>query len=111
MACALPDETKYPEMSNLVKKVQTHHHATTCRKKKGAACSLIRSEKIDETVVKYSKKRIDKVLSYIITVSDLSDVTLSEILKECRVTEEQYNNALGFAEKRSLYYINGNYVK
>ena len=35
ITCALPDETKYPEMSNLVKKVQTHHHATTCRKKKG----------------------------------------------------------------------------
>ena len=35
---ALPDETKYPEMSNLVKKVQTHHHTTTCRKKKGVAC-------------------------------------------------------------------------
>ena len=28
--CALSDETKYPEMSNLVKKVQTHHHTTTC---------------------------------------------------------------------------------
>ena len=34
ITCALPDETKYPEMSNLVKKVQTHHHTTTCRKKK-----------------------------------------------------------------------------
>ena len=30
--CDLPDETKYPGMSNLVKKVQTHHHITTCRK-------------------------------------------------------------------------------
>ena len=32
--CVLPDETKYPEISNLLKKVQTHHHTTTCRKKK-----------------------------------------------------------------------------
>ena len=31
--CALPDATKYPEISNLVKKVQTHHHTTTCTKK------------------------------------------------------------------------------
>ena len=33
ITCALPDETKYPEMSDLVKKVETHHHTTTCRKK------------------------------------------------------------------------------
>ena len=37
ITCALPDATKYPEMSNLVKKVQTHHHTATCRKKKGVA--------------------------------------------------------------------------
>ena len=38
ITCALPDETKYPEISNLVKKVQTHHNATTFRKKKGVMC-------------------------------------------------------------------------
>ena len=36
--CALPDETPYPEMSNLVKRMQFHHHTTTCKKKKGVAC-------------------------------------------------------------------------
>ena len=29
ITCALPDETKYPEISNLVKKVQTQHHTNT----------------------------------------------------------------------------------
>ena len=100
-------------MSNLVKKVQTHHHTTTCRKKKGIACRLnapwplsnktriIRSEeKIDETIVNQSKKLIEKVLSYIVTISDLSDVTLSQILEECGVTAEQYDNALGCVEKK-----------
>ena len=65
ITCALPDETKYPEMSNLVKKVQTHHHTTTCRKKKGVTCRfnapwtptdktriVCSEEKIDETIVK-----------------------------------------------------------
>ena len=65
ITCALPDETKFPEMSNLVKKLQTHHHTITCRKKKGVACRfnapwapsdktrIVRSEeKIDETIVK-----------------------------------------------------------
>ena len=31
---SLPNEKKYPERSNLVKKLQTHHRTTTCRKKK-----------------------------------------------------------------------------
>ena len=37
ITCALPDDRKYPELSNLVKKVKTHCHTTTCRKKKGIA--------------------------------------------------------------------------
>ena len=111
---AVPDETKYPEMSNLVKKVQTHHHTTTCWKKKGVTCRfnahwaptdktrIVRSEeKIDENIVKQSSKRIDKVLSYFVTISDLSDVTLSEILEECGVTPEQYDNALWCVEKNA----------
>ena len=35
ITCALPDEEKYPEMNKLVRKVHTHHHITTCRKKRG----------------------------------------------------------------------------
>ena len=35
--CALPVETKYSEMNNLVKKVHSCHYTTTCRKKKGVA--------------------------------------------------------------------------
>ena len=27
-----------PEMNKLVRKVQTHHHTTTCRKKNGVTC-------------------------------------------------------------------------
>ena len=59
-------------MSNLVKNVQTHHHTTTCGKKKGVACRfnapwapsdkarIVRSEeKIDETIIKQSKKLTD----------------------------------------------------
>ena len=98
---------------NLVKKVQTHHHTTTCREKKGVACRfdapwapsyetrIVCSErKIDETVVNQSIKLIDKVLSYVITISDLSDVTLSEILEECGVTAEHYGNTLRCIEKK-----------
>ena len=53
-----------------------------------------------KTIVSQSKKLIEKVLSYIVTISDLSDVTLSQILEECGVTTEQYDSALGCVEKK-----------
>ena len=67
---------------------------------------IVRSEeKIDETIVRQSKKLIVKVISYIAIISDPSDVTLSEILEECGVTAEQYGNASGCVEKKvSLLY-------
>ena len=74
--CALPNETKYPEISKLINKVQTHHHTTPCRNKNGVACRfnaqwvpsdetrIVCSEvNIDETKVKQSKKVIEKVFS------------------------------------------------
>ena len=117
ITCALPDATKYPEMSNFVKKVQPHYDSTTCRKIKEVVCRfnapwapsnktrIIRfEEKIDETIVNQSKKLIEKVLSYVVTIRDLSDVTLSQILEKCGVTAEQYDVALGCMEKRSILY-------
>ena len=41
---ALLDDVKYPEISNLLKKVQTQHHTTTCGKEKGVASSLMKLE-------------------------------------------------------------------
>ena len=92
-------------MSNLVKKVQTLHHTTTCRKKKYLACRfnshwtpsdkirIVRFEqKNDKIIIKQSKKLTEKVLSYIVTKILLQ--------KECVVTAEQYNNALGCVEKQ-----------
>ena len=90
-------------MSDLVKKVQIHYHTTTCRKKKGVACRfngpwapsyktriVSCEEKIDETIVKYSEKPINKVLDIII-ISDLSDVTRN--FGRVWSSEEHYDNA------------------
>ena len=79
------------------------HHKTTCRKKKGVVCRfnapwapsgkyrIVHSEeKIDEAKVKHSKIFIDKVLSYIVTINDLSDVTLWEHLEAFGAIAEQY---------------------
>ena len=83
--CALPDKEKYSEMNKLVRKQQTHHDATTGRKKKGVTCRftapwtpsmetrIVRSEEnIDEMKVTSSRKLIEKVLSYIVKTQDLS---------------------------------------
>ena len=87
--CALPDEEKYPEMSKLVRKVQTHHHATTFRKKKvvtwrfnalwtpSMETRIVRCEENkDEMKVKSSKVLIKKVLSFIVKI-DISLISHS----------------------------------
>ena len=56
-------------------------------------------EKIDKNIVNQNKKLIEKVFSYIVTISDLSDVMLSEILEERGVTAEQYDSAIECVEK------------
>ena len=72
-------------MGNLIKKVRTHHHTTTCRKKKSAVSQFktpwAPSDKriVDEAIVNQSKKLTNKVLSYVVTLCDLSDVTQSEL--------------------------------
>ena len=120
ITCALPDEEKYPEMNKLVRKVQTHHHTTTCRKKKGfnapwtpsMETRIVRCEgNIDEMKVKSSKKLTEKVLSYIVKLDDLLHVIQSGSLGKCGVTEEQYNSALSCLEKKVSVYINKNHVK
>ena len=57
-------------------------------------------EKIDKTILKYSKKLIKKVLSFVVTMNDMSDVPLSEILEESGVTAEHCDYALGCVEKK-----------
>ena len=81
--------------------MQTHHHTTTCRKKKGVMCRfkapwtpsnehrIVRSEEnMDEAKVNQSEKLIYKVLCYIVTLDDLPDIASSEILEKSGVTEK-----------------------
>ena len=100
--------------------MQTHRYTTTCRKKESIECRFNNpwalsdknrivppKEKIDETTVKQSKNLIDKVLSYVITISDLSYILLSEILEGCGVIAETYYNrtCIGMCGKKSFYII------
>lgn len=61
ITCALRDETKYPEINKLVKKVQTFHHTTTCRKQKGVACRFNAPwAPSDETRIVHSEENMDE---------------------------------------------------
>ena len=113
ITCSLPDEEQYPELFSLVKAVQTHHHKSSCRKKKGVTCRfnapwppsentrIIRGDQdLDKRVVQESKKILDKVLLQITQIDNLSDVTVGEILDMCDITEEQYDEALQNMQKK-----------
>ena len=57
-------------------------------------------EKLDETKEKQRGNFNNKVYSYVITISNLYYVTLSETLEEYEVTAEQYDIGLGRVEKK-----------
>ena len=78
MTFAVPGKAKYPETRDLVKKVQTYHYVSTCRKKKGVICRFNTLQvPSDETRIVHFKENIDE----------------TEV-KQSKVTEEQYGKAL-----------------
>ena len=63
ITCVLSDETKYPELSNSAKKLQTHHHMTTWKKKKGVVCRFNAPwEPSDKTRKVCSEEKTDEII-------------------------------------------------
>jgi hypothetical protein len=110
ITCSLPDKEKQPEMHQLVSTLQTHHHTTTCRKKKGVICRfnapwppteetiISRAPPVKETEkakhkIKRSKEIVNKVLAAFQGM-DLDSVCLTQVLDEANVTATQYMTAL-----------------
>ena len=113
ITCSLPDKVEHPELNSLVNKVQTHHHTTTCRKKKGVTCRfkapwppsektvIVRGEQDkDETKLSENRKILDKVLCQIVQIDDLSNVTTKDVLEMCEVSETDYYDALEYVQKK-----------
>ena len=86
--CSRPDGRKYPEISHLIRKVQTHHHTTTFRRRNDARCIfnapwppslktrvVWSEENLNKAKVRESKRLAEKVLSYIVTMNSRSDAT------------------------------------
>ena len=113
ISCSLPDKDLYPELSSLVKEVQTHHHTKSCRKKKGVTCRfnapwppsdktlIIRGgNELDKNLVTKSKKTLDKVLMQLTQINELDAITLHEVLDMCNVSEKQYYEAVKNIQKK-----------
>ena len=103
ISTALPDKEKYPDFHALVKKVQTHHHTQTCKKKKGKLCrfdapwpvtkkTVITRANTDKDLLKKAKCVVEKVCSLLSTMTeeDLSKHTIEEVLSMAKVSEDDY---------------------
>ena len=114
ITCSLPDENTEPELHELVTSRLSHKHTFTCRKKKGVRCRfnapwppskttrIIRGENLSREEVKKSKRVVDKVLHEITSMQyGLNDVILEDILDFCRISEEEYENAMDTMQRNT----------
>ena len=114
ITCSLPDAAEHPELNGLIKKVQTHHHTTTCWKEKGVKCRfnapwppsektlIVRGQreiKINAFKLKQSKKILGKVLESVGQIDDISNITQAELLNISGVSKKTYRNALQYVQK------------
>jgi hypothetical protein len=101
VTCALPNENDHPEFYSLVKKVQTHHHTSTCKKKKGKLCrfdapwpptekTIISRSNPDRDSQKHAKDIINKVCSVLVkmTEQDLRNHMLDDVLAMANVSRK-----------------------
>merc|ERR1712224_450322 len=92
--------------------VQTHHHTTTCRKRKGVRCRfyapwpptettvISRNEGVDKEQWTKSKQVLDKVLDKLTGANNLQELELSKVLESCEVSQTEYENALLLSERK-----------
>ena len=105
ITCSLPDSNLYPELHQVVKTVQTHHHTTTCSKKQGTRCRfnapwppsdrtmIVRGSDFSKEKQEKSRLILDEVLCGL-NRPDLSDLTVEDLLHECNLSLVEYENAL-----------------
>ena len=112
----MPDENEYPDFNELVKRVQSHHHTQSCRKKKGVNCrfyfpcppstqTLISRSNVNAKKLRKARRIVDKVIRAIGTVEDITLVTETELLDIAGVTREEYYKSLArFRRKTNVVY-------
>ena len=91
ITCSLPDKDSFPDLYELVKKLQTHRHKATCKKKKSVTCRfnapwppsvqtrIVRGGKdIEKDVLKKSKQVLDKVLLQVaqMEIDNICDISI-----------------------------------
>ena len=103
-----------PEFHSLVKKVQTHHHTQTCKKKKGKLCrfdapwpptenTVISRANTDKESLQNAKDVVKKVCSVMaeITEERLVHYTLEMILDLANVSRKDYEEALSLYKSKA----------
>ena len=107
ITCASPDKDKYPELSELVNKVQTHRCTTTCKKKKGKYCrfdapwpttekTVISRANGDKESLKKAKATVLKLSTVVIDMDkdDRGKYSLDQLLRLANVSRDDYEKAL-----------------
>ena len=115
ITCSLPDEGFFPDLYELVKKLQTHRHKNTCKKKKSVTCRfnapwppsiktrIVRGGKdIEKDVLKENKKILDKVLLQVaqMEMENICDITIEELLAVCDVSDDEFEEAVENMQKK-----------
>ena len=62
-------------------------------------------EKTDANQLKYYKQILDKVLSTVVHINDLSDITENDIMELAGVTQNEYYNALKYTQTKGFHYL------
>ena len=69
---------------------------------------IVRGEELSMEEVKKSKKLVDRVLHEILNLDDASDMTLTQVLQSCGISDEEYENALDTMQRSTTIHYKRN---
>ncbi len=112
ISCTIPDPVAEPKLYELVTKRQRHYHKNTCKKNKIEDCRFgYPKPPCSKTIVarppegetadkdkKFAANVLEQVYKALLKMDE--PPTLSELLKEADVTEDQYDKAVQIAHRR-----------
>ncbi len=115
ITCSIPDPVSDPVLHDLVLKRQRHYHKNTCKNHKDKDCrfgypkapcpkTIVARPPEGETAEvhrKFAANTLEKVYTALLQM-DLNDPpTLTELLQEANVTEDQYDRAIAIAHRKA----------
>ena len=113
ITCKIPDDTNDPVLRDLVTSRQKHHHTRTCTKKKGVECrfhypkppssstiiSRVPNDEKAKDKIQFARSVMHHVIDKLQEMG--TEHSLSEILQEANVSEEDYKSAVEISLKKT----------